>query len=54
MSDIDKSIESLRNCKFISEREVKQLCQKATEILMEESNIQKVDAPVTVALLDSI
>ena len=28
---------------------MKSLCQKAMEILMEESNVQRVDAPVTVS-----
>jgi len=48
MSDIDRQIEQLRRCEFISEAEVKALCQKAREILMEESNVQRVDAPVTI------
>jgi len=48
MSAIDKQIEQLKNCEHLSETEVKELCQKAMEILMEESNIQRVDAPVVV------
>jgi serine/threonine-protein phosphatase 4 catalytic subunit len=32
----------------LKEHEVKQLCQKALEVLVEESNVQRVDAPVTV------
>merc|ERR1711976_90681 len=48
MSDLDKQIAKLRNCEIISEEEVKQLCQKAKEILIEESNIQRVDAPVII------
>ena len=51
MSDIDRQIEQLKRCEFISESEVKTLCQKAREILMEESNVQRVDAPVTVRSL---
>jgi len=35
-------------CEIIKESEVKILCQKAMEILMEESNVQRVDAPVTI------
>lgn len=31
-----------------AQAEVKALCQKAMEILMEEGNVQRVDAPVTV------
>lgn len=48
MSDIDKQIEQLRNCEIIKESEVKALCAKAKEILNEEPNVQRVDAPVTV------
>ena len=33
---------------MIKESEVKELCNKAREILIEESNVQRVDAPVTV------
>jgi len=47
-SDLDRQIAQLRRCEPIKESEVKALCQKATEILMEESNVQKVDAPVTI------
>ena len=32
----------------MKEQEVKVLCQKAREILVDESNVQKVDAPVTI------
>ena len=49
MSDLDRQIELLKNCQIIEESEVKSLCQKAMEILMEESNVQRVDAPVTVS-----
>lgn len=41
-------IELLKNCELITEQEVRELCNKAREILIEESNVQKVDAPVTV------
>lgn len=47
-SDLDHQIEQLRNCEHIKESEVKILCAKAREILLEESNVQRVDAPVTV------
>ena len=50
MSDLDKQIELLRKCECIKESEVKLLCAKAREILVEESNVQRVDAPVTVKL----
>lgn len=47
-SDLDRWIEQLKRCEPLKELEVKQLCQKALEILVEESNVQRVDAPVTV------
>ncbi|CAG8509152.1 7413_t:CDS:10 [Acaulospora morrowiae] len=47
-SDLDEQIEKLRNCELISEEEVRELCRKAREILIEESNVQRVNAPVTV------
>jgi len=50
ISDLDRQIETLSNCQIIKEAEVKVLCLKARDILMEESNVQRVDAPVTVIL----
>jgi len=38
----------LLECKPLPEKEVKELCEKAREILKEESNVQFVKAPVTV------
>ena len=51
-SDLDRQIEQLRRCEIIKESEVKALCAKAREILVEESNVQRVDSPVTVSLTD--
>jgi hypothetical protein len=48
VSDLDRQIAVLRRCELIKESEVKSLCAKAREILVEESNVQRVDAPVTV------
>ena len=48
LSDLDRQIEQLRRCELISEEEVKSLCNKAREILIEESNVQKIDSPVTI------
>lgn len=50
MSDLDRQIEQLKKCEPLKESEVKALCLKAMEILVEESNVQRVDAPVTVSL----
>lgn len=47
-SDLDRQIEQLKRCEPLAEAEVKALCLKAMEILVEESNVQRVDAPVTV------
>lgn len=47
-SDLDRQIEQLKKCEPLKESEVKALCLKAMEILVEESNVQRVDAPVTV------
>jgi serine/threonine-protein phosphatase 6 catalytic subunit len=46
--NIDKFIEGLRGGKVLTERELKGLCRKVIEILVEESNVQPVRAPVTV------
>jgi serine/threonine-protein phosphatase 4 catalytic subunit len=47
-SDLDEQIERLKRCEYLKESEVKTLCDKAREILLEESNVQLVDAPCTV------
>ena len=44
----------LKNCEYLKESEVKALCDKAREILVDESNVQRVDAPVTVMSFLSI
>lgn len=48
LSDLDRQIEQLKRCEIIKENEVKALCAKAREILVEEGNVQRVDSPVTV------
>jgi hypothetical protein len=47
-SELDRWIEQLKRCEPLKESEVKTLCQKALEVLVEESNVQRVDAPVTI------
>ena len=42
----DKWVEQLKELKCLSEEELKQLCEKAKEIFIEESNVQNVSAPV--------
>ncbi|EEQ32334.1 phsophatase-2a [Microsporum canis CBS 113480] len=48
MSDLDKAIAQLRSCRPIPEHQVRELCYKAREILIEEGNVVSVDAPVTI------
>ncbi|KAJ3081606.1 serine/threonine-protein phosphatase PP-X isozyme 2 [Rhizoclosmatium globosum] len=48
MSDLDAQIEQLKRCEPITEAQVRDLCLKAREILIEESNVQKIQAPVTI------
>ncbi|KAL5720314.1 protein-serine/threonine phosphatase [Ranunculus cassubicifolius] len=45
---LDEQISQLMQCKPLSEQEVRTLCDKAKEILMEESNVQPVKSPVTI------
>lgn len=53
-SDLDRQIEQLKRCEIIKENEVKILCAKAREILLEEGNVQRVDSPVTVSFVFSL
>uniref|UniRef100_A0AC35FXT8 Serine/threonine-protein phosphatase n=1 Tax=Panagrolaimus sp. PS1159 TaxID=55785 RepID=A0AC35FXT8_9BILA len=46
--EVDDWIEQLYECKQLSEHQVKLLCDKAREILKNESNVQEVKCPVTV------
>ena len=43
-----RQIETLMRCECLTEQEVKILCAKAREILLQEGNVQRIDAPVTV------
>ncbi|KAK4041719.1 hypothetical protein C8A01DRAFT_45153 [Parachaetomium inaequale] len=45
---LDGWIESLMQCKQLAEADVQRLCEKAREVLQEESNVQPVKCPVTV------
>ncbi|KAF3490787.1 sporulation-induced protein [Arthroderma uncinatum] len=44
----DEWLEAARNCKYLSEHHMKQLCEVVKEYMMEESNIQPVSTPVTI------
>ncbi|KAG1569207.1 hypothetical protein G6F50_006590 [Rhizopus delemar] len=48
VADVDAWIAQLQDCKQLSENDIKKLCDKAREILMQESNVQPVKCPVTV------
>ncbi|KAK3409703.1 hypothetical protein EUGRSUZ_J01802 [Eucalyptus grandis] len=45
---IDGHVSQLLQCKPLSEQQVRVLCEKAKEILMEEDNVQPVKSPVTI------
>ncbi|KAL3959923.1 hypothetical protein ACCO45_005040 [Purpureocillium lilacinum] len=45
---LDEWLEEAKQCHYLPERAMKELCEKVKEILMEESNIQPVCTPVTV------
>lgn len=47
-TDLDKSIEKLKNGELLKEKDVKQLCAKIREIFIEEGNVQRIDPPVIV------
>jgi serine/threonine-protein phosphatase 6 catalytic subunit len=45
---LDAWLEKVRKCEHLAEEELKALCELVKEILVEESNVQPVSAPVTV------
>jgi len=47
---LDEQIEVLKQCQVLAQNEVKDLCEKAMEILAEESDVLDIEAPVTVRL----
>ena len=48
--ELDKQIELLKNCEYIKDiNYVKQLCEKAKEILSQQENIIYLNAPITVS-----
>lgn len=48
VKDLDAQIEQLMKCEPLPEGDVKALCDKAREVLVQESNVQAVKCPVTV------
>ena len=47
-SDINTWLETVKGGTILSERELRILCEKVKEFLIEESNVQPVKAPVTI------
>jgi serine/threonine-protein phosphatase 6 catalytic subunit len=47
-SDLDQWVEQLGQCKYLAEDQLKLLCERVKELLLEESNVQPVASPVTV------
>jgi hypothetical protein len=47
-SDPDQWIEHVRKCKHLPERQMKLLCSRVRDLLLEESNVHLVRSPVTV------
>jgi len=45
--DIDKCISMLKRGEILSEKVLRRCCEKVKEILIEESNVQPVNSPVT-------
>ncbi len=45
---IDDCINDLMNNRILTEKMFKLICEKCKEILLEESNVQPVSAPVTI------
>ncbi|BEJ17591.1 hypothetical protein CspHIS471_0609920 [Cutaneotrichosporon sp. HIS471] len=47
-NDPDAWIEHIRQCKHLPERQMKALCARVADLLLEESNVHLVQSPVTV------
>lgn len=48
MTNVDAWLASLYDCKCLSERDLRIACEMLKELLIEESNVQPVAAPVTI------
>lgn len=48
VEQIDRWIETVEECKYLPEKDLKLLTEKVKELLLEESNVQPVSAPVTI------
>ena len=52
-SDLDRQIGLLKSCECIKESEVRELCNNARDILLDESNIQSISSPITVSTISN-
>lgn len=48
VTNIDSWLDTLKSGGLLPERDLRILCEKVKEILIEESNVQPVSAPVTI------
>lgn len=48
LKQLDAQIEQLLGCQLLPEKDIKQLCAKAKEVLIRETNVQPVRTPVTI------
>lgn len=48
LMNVDALIEAVRECRVVPEETVKVLCRRVKALLFEESNVQPVQAPVTI------
>ena len=46
--DLDAMIASVKRVEYLPENDLKKLCEYVKELMLEESNVQPVYAPVTV------
>ena len=46
--DIDECISMIKDGKILSEKQLRIVCEKVKELLIEESNVQPVNSPVTI------
>jgi len=46
--DIDDCISRIKNREILTEKELRIVCEKVKELLIEESNVQPVNSPVTI------
>ena len=47
-SDVDSWLAHVRDGGLLPEKQVRSLCEKVKEVLIEEGNVQPVSAPVTI------